>query len=68
MVDLKYKATVKELIELCNEKLAGTKYDKFWVESIIKRYNTTEKVESLIAQLKACPDKDSWNEWITEEL
>jgi hypothetical protein len=29
-----YRAKVKELIELCKIKLSGTKYDKFWVESI----------------------------------
>lgn len=26
-----YKAKVKELIELCEQKLPGTRYDKFWV-------------------------------------
>ena len=37
-VALAYKAKVKQLLELCSDKLKGTKYDRFWVESITKRY------------------------------
>ena len=33
-IQLAYKAKCKELIDLCTEKLKGTKYDRFWVESI----------------------------------
>lgn len=66
--DLQYKAKVKELIDLCEQKLAGTKYDKFWVQSIIKRYNTTEKVQVLVDYLSTCEHKDAWQDWITDEL
>jgi len=34
IIQLAYKAKTKELIELCTEKLKGTKYDRFWVEAI----------------------------------
>lgn len=30
--ELAYKASIKELIELCTETLVGSNYDKFWVE------------------------------------
>lgn len=59
---------MKELIDLCEQKLAGTKYDKFWVQSIIKRYNTTEKVQVLVDFLSTCEHKDAWQDWITDEL
>lgn len=39
-----YKQRVKDLIELCQAKLPGTRYDKFWVESQIKKYNTVDKI------------------------
>lgn len=44
---MNFKAKVKELIELCESKLPGTKYDKFWVESIIKRFSTVEKLQPI---------------------
>lgn len=48
---LEFKGKIKELLELCKTKLAGSKYDKFWVESIMKRFNTSEKVAPIIEYL-----------------
>jgi hypothetical protein len=39
-----FKVKVKELIELCQAKLPGTRYDKFWVQTLIKKYNTSDKL------------------------
>jgi len=48
-----YKQRVKDLIELCQAKLPGTRYDKFWVESLLKKYNTVEKMNSIVDALNA---------------
>lgn len=52
-----FKAKVKDLIELCQAKLPGTRYDKFWVQTIIKKYNTTEKL-SQVYDLMSATDTD----------
>lgn len=60
-----YRTKVKELVELCKEKLSGTKYDKFWVESILKRYATIQKLNPIVDYLKDCTSKDAFIEFIT---
>lgn len=46
-----FRNKIKELVELCKVKLAGTKYDKFWVESIMKRFGSVEKIQPIIDNL-----------------
>lgn len=53
-------------MELCKTKLAGSKFDKFWVESIMKRFNTTEKVAPIIEYLQTCDSAEKFNEFITD--
>jgi hypothetical protein len=36
------------LIELLKVKLAGTRYDRFWVETILKKFKTIERIEEVI--------------------
>ena len=43
---------MKSLAEQCEETLKGSSYDKFWVESMQKKLNTIEKVETLLASLE----------------
>jgi hypothetical protein len=48
-----YRMKVKELTELCKIKMAGTTYDKFWVESIVKRFSTIDKITPICIFLEA---------------
>lgn len=59
-----YKQRVKDLIELCQAKLPGTRYDKFWVESQIKKYNTVEKINQIVDTLNAVDASLPVNEFI----
>lgn len=43
-----YRQTVKQLIDLCAEKMPGTKYDKFHCESLIKKYRQQDQLDGLI--------------------
>jgi len=29
-----YKAKTKELVEICQRKMPGSKFDRFWIESL----------------------------------
>lgn len=63
-----YRAKVKELTELCKIKLSGTKYDKFWVESIQKRFSTIEKLTPIADFLERCESKEEFIDFITSHL
>ena len=65
---LAYKAKQKELTDLCTLKLKGTKYDRFWVESILKRFNTTEKLEPFCVFLTTCESVDKWLVFVTASM
>jgi hypothetical protein len=39
--------------------LEGTRYDRFWVESIGKKYNTIEKIDSIVDVIKELPAEDT---------
>ena len=60
--DLAYKNAVKELITLCEETLAGTNYDRFWVEGKQRTlFQTIEKLQVFqekITEIKAREDLD----------
>ena len=51
-IGIQYRASIKTLIELCKEKMPGTNYDRFYVESIKVRIRTIDKVEPIIEFLK----------------
>lgn len=63
---MNFKSRVKELIELCEAKLPGTNYDKFWVESIIKRFSTVEKLQPINDCLSQCESPDQFISWVTQ--
>jgi len=45
--------------------LKGTKYDRFWVESIQKKFNTVEKLQPIMEFLPTCTGIEAWLEWVT---
>lgn len=51
-----FKQRVKELIEICGKKLSGSRYDKFWVETILKKHNTVDKINLILDALNAIDD------------
>ena len=44
--------TCKTLSELCESKMPGTRYDKFFVETLVKKYPGQEKLEGLLKQVE----------------
>lgn len=59
---------IKELIELLKVKLPGTKYDRFWVESIIKRFSTIEKISPIFEALESSQSPEAFIEFIKEHM
>ena len=54
-----YKSSVKDLIELCQETLVGSNYDKFWVEGQQRKMlKTREQVETLAEKLREIKARD----------
>ena len=43
-----YKAKTKELVEICQRKMPGTKFDRFWIESLKNKLNTSEKLQPMV--------------------
>ena len=66
LIAIGYKQKVKDLIELCQVKLPGTTYDKFWVESIIKRYSSTETIQPILNFLQTCESKADFDEFMAD--
>lgn len=52
-----FKSRVKELIELLKVKLPETRYDRFWVETIVKKHNTIDKINLIIEVLEKINEK-----------
>ena len=51
--DLAYKKSITDLIELCTETLAGSNYDRFWVEANQRKlFQTREKAEATMGKLE----------------
>lgn len=48
--------------------MKGTKYDKFWVESILKRFHTPEKLQPFGEFLADCDNQADWVEFATAQL
>ena len=63
---LAFKAKAKELLELCNQKLQGTNYDRFWIESLVKKMNTIEKLQPFVDFLNSNDSKDEWIQFVNE--
>jgi len=48
-----YRETVKALIAMCVEKMPGSRYDKFFVDELVKKYPVQDKLDQLIEEIKA---------------
>jgi hypothetical protein len=46
---LKRKDLVKQLWTLCEDRVPGTKYDRYFIEEFAKKFKTTEQVEAVLA-------------------
>lgn len=62
-----YRTQVKMLIELCKIKMSGTTYDKFWVESVQKRENTTEKISPIVEALEKAESQQEFIDFMTSD-
>lgn len=56
----KRKENIKLLGALCEERLPGTKYDRFFSEEFCKKLKTGEEVENFINSLKDINDSDKF--------
>lgn len=65
---LAYKAKCKELTDLCEEKMKGTKYDKYWVESLQRRFSTVDKLQPIIDALVKSAEQDEFVDYVLEFL
>lgn len=54
-----YKETTKKLLEICGEKLPGTRFDKFFVEGLIPKYPKQEQLDDLIGRIDAIATDDA---------
>ncbi len=61
-----YRSKCKELTELCKIKMQGTTYDKFWVESIQKRFNTLEKLSPISDFLENCDNQEDFVDYFNQ--
>lgn len=48
----KYRATVKELIAFCGEKMPGTNYDRFYIDELVKKYPYQENLDALFESVR----------------
>ena len=46
---------------MCQETLPGTNYDRFWVESMMNKVSTIEKVTELMEALKTIGETNDGN-------
>ena len=59
---------MKELIAVCVENMPGTKYDKFYVDELVKRYMQQADLDALLAQVKAIGSQPSVPEYVNKFL
>lgn len=43
-----YRESTKQLLEICTEKMPGTKYDRFYVEELVKKYPKLEDLQAFL--------------------
>jgi len=48
-----YKTAQKALIAYCEERMPGTKYDRFYIDELVKKYPKQEALDALIEKVKA---------------
>ena len=53
-----YRESVKKLTEICVNKMPGTKYDKFYVEVLVKKYPTQPQIDELIKKVENIKSKN----------
>lgn len=61
----KYRMSFKALVELCVTNMPGTNYDKFWCETIVKKYPKQEQLDALIEEVAAI-EADSVEAFVEE--
>jgi hypothetical protein len=49
--EMKRKMLVKEMSGVCEERMKGTNYDKYFCEAFCKKIKTSEEIESVINNL-----------------
>jgi GTP1/Obg family GTP-binding protein len=37
-INKKYRETVKDIVKYCEEKMPGSRYDRFYVDEMVKKY------------------------------
>ena len=57
---IEYKNKVKQLIIICEQKLPGTKYDRFYCEEMVKKYQKKEELDDLIAQVSKIKSQEDF--------
>lgn len=43
---------MKQIAQYCTEKMPGTKYDRFYVDELVKKYPKQEDLEALFEKIK----------------
>jgi hypothetical protein len=60
----KRKELVKEMSNLCEAKLVGTKYDRWFVEEFVKKIPKIEVIEEIVEKLRALTGNDMVKEFL----
>lgn len=58
---------VKEFGLLCQDKLPGTNYDRFFIEEVCKKIKTTEEIDTIVTTLRTV-EPEEFKERLLEEL
>jgi DnaJ family protein C protein 2 len=48
-----YKTAQKDLIAYCEERMPGTRYDRFYIDELVKKYPKQEQLDGLVVKVKA---------------
>ena len=54
-----YREAVKEVIQICETKMPNSKYDKFYVQEMVKKFPTNEAIDELIQKLNNIESKST---------
>lgn len=47
-----YRETTKQLLNFCTEKMPDTKYDRFYVEELVKKYPQLEDLQAFLEKIQ----------------
>jgi DnaJ family protein C protein 2 len=57
LANKKYRETAKDLATFCEASMPGTKFDKFFVEEMVKKYPTQGPLDELVSRIKGIESK-----------